>query len=123
MILLVRAVAQEDSHWLHASAARVRAVRQVFPEYLGFPCHSFHRLLHTHHHLPSEAGTIGQIVADVPSGLSLTPKLKKTDFHGLSPRANYSDRRLSAKRLPTCADKGCHVISVTDPSGRILSVF
>jgi hypothetical protein len=32
-----------------------------------------------------------------------------------------SDRRLSAKRLPTCADRGCHVISVTDPSGRILS--
>jgi hypothetical protein len=34
-----------------------------------------------------------------------------------------SDRRLSAKRLPTCADRGCHVVSVTDPSGRILSVF
>jgi hypothetical protein len=31
-----------------------------------------------------------------------------------------SDRRLSAKRLLTCADRGCHV---TDPSGRILSVF
>jgi hypothetical protein len=34
-----------------------------------------------------------------------------------------SDRRLSAKRLPTCVDRGCHVVSVTDPSGRILSVF
>jgi hypothetical protein len=33
------------------------------------------------------------------------------------------DRRLSAKRLPTCADRGCYVVSVTDPSGRILSVF
>jgi hypothetical protein len=31
-----------------------------------------------------------------------------------------SDRRLSAKRLPNCADRGCHVVSVTDPSGRIL---
>jgi hypothetical protein len=31
-----------------------------------------------------------------------------------------SDRRLSAKWLPTFADKGCHVISVTDPYGRIL---
>jgi hypothetical protein len=30
-----------------------------------------------------------------------------------------SDRRLSAKRLPTFADKGCHVVSVTDPYGRI----
>jgi hypothetical protein len=31
-----------------------------------------------------------------------------------------SGRRLSAKRLPTFADKGCHVISVTDPYGRNL---
>jgi fatty acid desaturase len=35
---------------------------------------SFHRLLHNHHHhLSSRAGTTGQLVADVPSGLSLTP--------------------------------------------------
>jgi CBS-domain-containing membrane protein len=31
-----------------------------------------------------------------------------------------SDRHLSAKWLPTFADKGCHVVSVTDPYGRIL---
>jgi hypothetical protein len=31
-----------------------------------------------------------------------------------------SDRRLSAKSLPTFADKGCHVVSVTDPYGHIL---
>jgi hypothetical protein len=31
-----------------------------------------------------------------------------------------SDRRLSAKWLPTFADRGCHVISVTDPYGSIL---
>jgi CBS-domain-containing membrane protein len=31
-----------------------------------------------------------------------------------------SDRRLSAKCLPTFADKGCHVVSVTDLYGRIL---
>jgi hypothetical protein len=31
-----------------------------------------------------------------------------------------SDRRLSAKWLPTFADKGCHVVSVTDPYGHIL---
>jgi hypothetical protein len=41
----------------------------------------------------------------------------KTKLHGLSPRANYTDR---AKWLPTFADRGCHVVSVTDPSGRIL---
>jgi hypothetical protein len=34
---------------------------------------SFHRLLHTPHYLSFVAGTVGQIVADVPSGLSLTP--------------------------------------------------
>jgi hypothetical protein len=34
---------------------------------------SFHRLLHTHHHLSSGAGTIGQTATDVPSRLSLTP--------------------------------------------------
>jgi hypothetical protein len=50
------------------------ALGQVFSDYFGFLCQfSFHRLFHTHHHLSSGAGTIGQLVADVPSGLSLTP--------------------------------------------------
>jgi hypothetical protein len=31
-----------------------------------------------------------------------------------------SDRRLSAKWMPTFADRGCHMISVMDPYGRIL---
>jgi hypothetical protein len=49
------------------------ALGQVFSEYFGFPCQfSFHRLLHIHH-LSFGAGTIGEIEADVPSGLSLTP--------------------------------------------------
>jgi hypothetical protein len=30
-----------------------------------------------------------------------------------------SDRRLPAKWLPTFADRGCHVVSVTDPNGCI----
>jgi hypothetical protein len=30
-----------------------------------------------------------------------------------------SDRRLSAKLVPTFADRGCHVVSVTDPYGCI----
>jgi hypothetical protein len=61
------------------------ALGQDLSKYFGFPCQfSFHRLLHTHHHLSSGAGTIGQLVADLPSGLSLTPpqetekKKKKT---------------------------------------------
>jgi hypothetical protein len=31
-----------------------------------------------------------------------------------------SDRRLSAKLVPTFADRGCHVVNVTDLYGRIL---
>jgi hypothetical protein len=46
-------------------------LEQVSPVYFDFPCQlSFNRLLHPH--LSSVAGTIGQSVADVPSGLSLT---------------------------------------------------
>jgi hypothetical protein len=53
------------------------ALGQVFCEYVGFPCQFlFHRLLHIHHHLSSGAGTIGQLVADVTSGFSLTPPKK-----------------------------------------------
>jgi hypothetical protein len=48
------------------------ALGQVFVEYFGFPCQfSFHRLLHIHH-LPSGAGTIREILVDVPSELTLT---------------------------------------------------
>jgi hypothetical protein len=55
------------------------ALGQVFSKYFDFPYQfSFHQLLYIHH-LPSRAGTIGQLVADVPSGLSLPhpKKLKK----------------------------------------------
>jgi hypothetical protein len=49
------------------------ALVQVFSEYFSFLCQfSFHRLLHTHH-LSFGVGTAGKIMADVPSGLSLTP--------------------------------------------------
>jgi hypothetical protein len=49
---------------------------------------------------------------------------KNTELHGLSPASELyrpSNRRLSAKWLPTFADRGCHVVSVTDPYGRILA--
>jgi CBS-domain-containing membrane protein len=59
------------------------------------------------------------------SGVQLSSEdgFKQTNkLHGLSPRANYTDRATaeSEKWLPTFADKGCHVVSVTDPYGRIL---
>jgi hypothetical protein len=50
------------------------ALGEVLSEYFGFPCQfSSYRLLHIHHFLSSGAGRIGQLVAGVPSGLSLTP--------------------------------------------------
>jgi hypothetical protein len=43
----------------------------------------------------------------------------KTKLRGLSPQANstdrLSDRRLSAKLVPTLADRGCRVVSATIP--------
>jgi hypothetical protein len=48
--------------------------------------------------------------------------IKKTKLHGLSPRANYTDRATAACRGSDCQllrIEG-HVVSVTDPYGRIL---
>jgi hypothetical protein len=51
---------------------------QFFSEHFGFPCQfSFHRLLHVHDLSSSGTCRTGQLVAGVPSGLSLTP-LQKT---------------------------------------------
>jgi hypothetical protein len=54
-------------------------------------------------------------------------KTKKAKLHGLSPQANYtdrlSDRRLSAKLVPTLADRGCHVVSATILPQSLISVF
>jgi hypothetical protein len=48
-------------------------------------------------------------------------KKKKTPWsESLSELYRPSYRRLSKKWLPTFADRGCHVVSVTDPCGRIL---
>jgi hypothetical protein len=46
---------------------------------------------------------------------------KKTKLHGLQSASELylpSDRRLSAKLVPTFADRGCRVVSATDPPGR-----
>jgi hypothetical protein len=54
--------------------------------------------------------------------ISLSHQKKTNKLHGLSPRANYTDRATAACRRSDCqlADKGCHVVSVTDPYGRNL---
>jgi hypothetical protein len=73
------AIAQAVSRRVRAQSGHVGfvvdkvALGQVFSEYFRFPCQfSFNRLLHIHHHLSSVAGSIGQLLADVPSVLSLT---------------------------------------------------
>jgi hypothetical protein len=43
------------------------------------------------------------------------PDWRTNELRGLSSRANDPDRRLLAKLVPTFADRGCHVISVTNP--------
>jgi hypothetical protein len=56
------------SHW------REGGTGTCFLQVIRFPLPIFiPRLLHTHHHVPSGAGTIRQTVTDVPNGLSLTP--------------------------------------------------
>jgi hypothetical protein len=93
--LIGRAVVQAVSRRLPTAAAQVRSqVRscgicggqsvtgQVSSEYFGFPCQfSFYQMFHNH--LSSGAGTIGELMADVPSGLILTPpqKTKATSPH------------------------------------------
>jgi hypothetical protein len=47
-------------------------------------------------------------------------KINKKKLRGMSPPANYSDQATAAcQRMPTFADRGCHVVSVTNPYGRI----
>jgi hypothetical protein len=56
------------------------------------------------------------------SNMAAIQTRSKLKLHGLSPRANYTDRATAAclrSDWPTFADRGCHVVSVTDPYGRI----
>jgi hypothetical protein len=41
-------------------------------------------------------------------------------LRGLSPPANYTDRATAVDLVPTFADRGCRVVSATDPFSRIL---
>jgi hypothetical protein len=48
---------------------------------------------------------------------------EKQNLRGLSPQSKLyqpRDRRMSAKLVPTFVDRGCHVVSMTNPYGRNL---
>jgi hypothetical protein len=67
---------------------------QVVSDNFDFPCQfSFHRLLHAHHYLSSGPGAIGQIVADVPSGLNFTPPQELKNKSALLFPAIHSGRQ------------------------------
>jgi hypothetical protein len=52
------------------------AMGQIFSKYFGFPClFSFQWLLHSHYLLSSGVGRLGQLVANIPSGLKSHPTL------------------------------------------------
>jgi hypothetical protein len=88
------------------------ALGQGFSEYFGFPCQlSFHLLLHIHL-LSTGTGTIGELVADVPSGLSLTPP-QETNQNTMvaaprgtpSPIARYPDSKPVPFYIVACSRK------------------
>jgi hypothetical protein len=87
---------------------------QDFSEHFGFPCQTFHRLLHTHRHPSSGAGTTGQIITDVPSGLGLTLK-KQTKTNSM---VWVRERTVPTERPPLVGEvsfnffvgRGCRVV-------------
>jgi hypothetical protein len=65
-----------------------------------------------------------KLLSDFQSIDNLIIQIKANNkLRGLSPLANYTDRATAACRRSHCqlfADRGCHVVGVTDPYGRII---
>jgi hypothetical protein len=85
-------------------------------------------ILNTRKHDVSETGSFSvlrqrerHLLSWVPQKeLTLITKKKTPWSESASQLYRPGDRRFSAKWLPTFADRGCHVVSVTDPYSRIL---
>jgi hypothetical protein len=76
---------------------------------------SLSSLLHTNHFFPY----IIYLHTD-----HLFPYIKKTSWsQSESELYRPSDCHLSTKLVPTFVDRGCHVVSMTDPYSRILSIL
>jgi hypothetical protein len=80
-------------------------------------------LLGAIHYIPSISGVLLAWVVKIPSS-AYTPNSAHSTTTPWPESASElqwpSDRRLSARWLPTFAHKGCQVVSVMDPYGRIL---
>jgi hypothetical protein len=99
------------------------SVPKLFPCF-RFSSKNFTRIYHLHIHsawcisfINTKSGEdcllIVQVLCILPVTVSpILSYLLTYLFRGLSPQANYSDRRLSAKLVPTSADRGCHVVSL-----------
>jgi hypothetical protein len=66
-----------------------------------------------------------QTIGSVQGTAILEIRLENSSPWPQSVRELYrpSDHSLSAKLVPTFADRGCHVVSVTDPYGRTIDVL
>jgi hypothetical protein len=74
---------------------------------------------------PWEAGSqylCPRVLATDPEYLCASAHIKIYELRGLSPQLNYTDWAtplLSGQSVPSFADRGCHVVNVTDPYIRI----
>jgi hypothetical protein len=84
---------------------------------------------YSHHYVSASTGhhlvqyTQSFLNAITPTADPVLGNRMKKELHGLSLRANYTDRATTTRRRSDCqlfADRGCHVVSVADPYGRIL---
>jgi hypothetical protein len=84
----------------------------LFHSWLRFPC------------ISSYITILNRRISPPPQNVYLLMLIfyhKKTPWpESASKLYRSSDRRLSAKLVPTFADRGCHVVSVMYPYGRIL---
>jgi hypothetical protein len=84
----------------------------------------WHSLLSpSNHHTTARACSREDYATSQKVAGSIPDKIVKKKLHSLSARANYTDRATAACRrsdYQLCADRGCHVVSVTDLYGRIL---
>jgi hypothetical protein len=79
-------------------------------------------------HGPNLAATDSVCRVRTSVGTTLTrckqpePHTNSVDFESASELYRSSDRRRSAKLVPTLADRGCHVVSATSPPD-LTSIF